>query len=67
MFRFSQAIAVSLKSTTALVDLDLSWHKLGDEGAEAWDPGEDRPDPAEGASSDRSNDKFSQVVGSLMI
>jgi len=47
MFRFGQAIAVCLKSTTTLVDLDLSWNDFGDKEAEAWDPGEDRPAPAE--------------------
>ena len=41
MFCFGQAIAVFLKSTTNLVDLDLSWNDFGDKEAEAWDSGED--------------------------
>ena len=48
MFRFGQAIAVFLKSTTNLVDLDLSWNDFGDKEAEAWDSGEDRPAPLNG-------------------
>jgi len=36
---FGQAIAVFLKSTTTLVNLDLSYNELRNEGAEAWDSG----------------------------
>ena len=38
-FVFGQAIAVLLKSTTTLVNLDLSFNDLGSKKAEAWDAG----------------------------
>lgn len=36
MFRFGQDIAASLKSNTAITDLNLSENEFGDKMAEAW-------------------------------